>query len=370
MNAVAATVAAKATQFTFTAFAYSGIIPGSKFSFEVSGSANLLSRSTDLMPDPSDDIDEDESPTSVVDPGEADFLYGETPQQGVVVVDEGDDDEDDEEEHADNPARAHDSSYTAVADMSDMMLTGIRVVKQSLFRDIAGPRDALRVSRTRVCKEINGRMDMLAAAVRLTNHLIDSHDVNIHNGHEDMEAYELASDIVTKPRSLGWARRPQWGKQYGAKYIRAYANEIRELFNRGAAKISEKLGPAQMLEELKRRHPGKYTVPSESEIRNQITVLFTRQKQGDGEGGEDGDSISKQRGRKSNIPDALQEYLQELVSATDRVAPAAALAKVKQKFGELIKGKDGKQLTDNQIKTKFNNLKALTNENHPANFCL
>lgn len=350
--------------FTFTAFAYSGIGSGSKFSFTPGCRAKLLSESTDLTPDDSSGIDvennDEKSPANVAAPGEADFLFGQTSQQEVVVEDNGNDDEDEVEEHTDQ-ATVPDVSYAPVADMSDMLLTGVQVLKQSLFRDIVGPRDSLRESRARVCRENDGRKDILAAAVRLMMHYIDSHDVSIRDGHDNMKEYDLASNTVTKPRSLGWARRPPWGKQYGAKYMHLYAQEVRELFNRGVADSSKKMGPAQMLEELKRKHPGKYSVPSESEIRTEISVLFGKQEKA---GGENEDSTehtaTRKRGRKSKLPVAIQEYLQELASTTNPIKPSAAVAKVREKFGQLIQATDESQVTDDQIKTKFSSLKGST----------
>ena len=109
----------------------------------------------------------------------------------------------------------------------------------------------------------------------------------------------------------------------------------------------------------------------ESEIRTEISVFFGKQKKA---GGENEDSIehtaTTKRGRKSKVPVAIQEYLQELASAINPIKPSAAIAKVREKFGQLIQATDGSQVTDHQIKAKFSALKAIRNEENPTTFCL
>lgn len=78
----------------------------------------------------------------------------------------------------------------------------------------------------------------------------------------------IAKGCVQRVRKVtfltcGWARRPKKGLMYGAKYIHLYQEEVEELFNRGEADSSNKLGPARMLEVLKRRYPDRYNLPGE-----------------------------------------------------------------------------------------------------------
>lgn len=86
------------------------------------------------------------------------------------------------------------------------------------------------------------------------------------------------STLVNQPVLQGWARRPAKGKMYGAKYIREFESDIRELYERGAENKSEKLGAGRMLEELTKKYPHRYALPSESEIRTEISRLFSQSK--------------------------------------------------------------------------------------------
>lgn len=69
----------------------------------------------------------------------------------------------------------------------------------------------------------------------------------------------------------GWAVRPQKGSMYGAKYIGPFRAEIQELFCRGKVSSAERKGPGGMLEVLRLRYPDRFDLPSENEIRQEIT---------------------------------------------------------------------------------------------------
>ncbi|KAG2811083.1 hypothetical protein PC116_g19891 [Phytophthora cactorum] len=76
----------------------------------------------------------------------------------------------------------------------------------------------------------------------------------------------------------GWARRPPWGKMYDARYIKRYEEEVAELFRQGEDNSSCKLGPARMLEVLIEKHPTKYDLPSDNEIRSEMSKLTRSRK--------------------------------------------------------------------------------------------
>jgi hypothetical protein len=355
-------------QFGFKCFAYSGIGDGSTFSFKAGGSAKLVNDVVDagLAPDGDIDIGEENEPeaTVPVGDGEADFLFGDTDaNEDTVIIDEEEEAEDDDEEP--DQTVAPDVSYAPVPDTSGMMLTGVRVMKQSKFGRIVGPRDAQRVTRIRICEKKDGRKDMVAAAVRMVLDSIDAHDVDIRDGQGVMKEYELAVNTVTKARSRGWARRAPHGQQYGVKYLPMYMGDITALFKKGVKETTAKLGPAQMHEALKRKYPGRYSMPSESEIRSAIGGLVAAQKSkknegdDDDEGGDDADTATAtgQRGRKSKLPKLIQEHLEQLACDAN-LKPAAACASVREKFGTEIEATDKSRVTDPQLKVKFNVLKS------------
>jgi hypothetical protein len=243
------------------------------------------------------------------------------------------------------------------------MLTGIQVLKKSSFTSIIGPRDANRSRRKQVTKSHDGRKDLLAEAVRYANFAIDSHEILIRDGHTDMEEWKLSIGFETKARPMGWARRPAWGKCYGAKYLPDYVKEIKEMFAAGANNSSAKKGPGQMYEDLKRKHVGKYSLPRESEIRTAIGTLYSKQKAGaaaaasSAEGTEDVGDLGK-RGRKSMLPHVVLDFIDAQVSAGEETS--AILKNVRQKFGQQIRaiGSGESFVTDNQIKNRCNNLKS------------
>ena len=202
--------------------------------------------------------------------------------------------------------------------------------------------------------------------MRLVTHCIESHDVKIRNGRSDMREYALAANTATKARSKGWARRPAHGEQYGAKYLPEYAAEIKTLFQAGARESSAKMGPAQMHQALKLNHPGLYSVPSESEIRTEISSLFAQQKEKkkkdggdvDGDGEDDDDATDSGRGkRRSPIPASILSYLDKVLEEDNDAKPKDVLAMVKSKFGQ-VKLRDGSELADKVIKSKVSALKS------------
>jgi hypothetical protein len=84
----------------------------------------------------------------------------------------------------------------------------------------------------------------------------------------------LPSNLASIPLlKQGWARRPAWGNMYGARYIKRYEKEVNQMFQQGVENSSRKLGPARMVEILIQNSPKKYDIPSENEIRAEISKL-------------------------------------------------------------------------------------------------
>lgn len=64
---------------------------------------------------------------------------------------------------------------------------------------------------------------------------------------------------------------------YGRKYVAAFQQEIQEIFEHGEQENSSKLGPDRILEVLKLRHPGRFDLPYESELRQEITKMMKKE---------------------------------------------------------------------------------------------
>lgn len=65
----------------------------------------------------------------------------------------------------------------------------------------------------------------------------------VRSGEKAMSEYNKAANITGLPLKRGWARRPGWGKQYGAAYVKQYSKAIEDLFNKGAKHSSIKMNP-------------------------------------------------------------------------------------------------------------------------------
>ena len=176
------------------------------------------------------------------------------------------------------------------------------------------------------------------------------------HGHDDAPEYEEARAYKLKSRARGWGRRPHHGDTLGATYLQKYEREVVEMFNSGVFSSTSKIGPAQMREELRRRYPGKFSIPSQQELRSKVSTLFMASK---AIGGQpvpipDETHVRKpRRGRKSTLPDAVSSFLLGAVKQTPTLKPQHGLEQVRAKFPDLPT-----LVTDKQIKAKVSAIKA------------
>ena len=149
----------------------------------------------------------------------------------------------------------------------------------------------------------------------------------------------------------GWARRPKNGHMYGAKHISRYRSEIADMFERGLTNSSEKCSAAVMWEELLTKYPGRYDLPSEQEIRQEIGRLYGLQKKGR----DIRSTTSGRRGRKGM--DAIYERaLIEIVGRNPTVKPKEGHMIFLQRF----ENHEAENFpSESQIKSKISSLKQL-----------
>ena len=80
----------------------------------------------------------------------------------------------------------------------------------------------------------------------------------------------------------GWARRNvnknNLGGLYGRKYILNYKDDIERFFDKGKINSGDKMNPAQMRESLRSLYPNRFCIPSETEIKQEISKLFQGSK--------------------------------------------------------------------------------------------
>lgn len=379
--------AAANTTFLLKYFTYSGI--GSGVLLSVFIGQDKKPKKLEVETDqPKDDIDgqpEDDdgydSDAAVADADNSDnqgndFIIDqgvEIDRNEVVIenVEEetGSDTDTDEDGESDNeeadsdddavPEEIH--AYSSVNEDGSDMLTGVSVLKQSGFGVIKGPRTTGRARRTRVHKESGLRKDMVAFAVRCAGELVNSHNIKIHDGRKSMVEYEKASTISTKPRNRGWARRPPHGSQYGARYMSEYKNDILQFFNKGLEESGSKMGPGQMHEALKEKYSARFSLPSESEIRSEISQLFGKSKsknttKANGTGTTEANGTGK-RGRQSIFTEEVEEFMIKIIVDNPEIKPADGLAQVRERFGDKV-SRDESVVTDATLKSKLSNLKS------------
>jgi len=168
------------------------------------------------------------------------------------------------------------------------------------------------------------RHDTVAIAVRFASHLIQSNVVAIRDGTECAPEYAQACNQLVKPRPVGWARRPRHGDTLGAKYVFRYEHEITEMFNAGVVTSAKKRGPAQMREELQRRHPGVFSIPSITAITQKVSALLKASKDKGGtviQLSPENDITRPRRGRLSVLPHDLIGFLRTAVEDEPDIKP-------------------------------------------------
>jgi hypothetical protein len=133
------------------------------------------------------------------------------------------------------------------------------------------------------CIGITGKRDLVHYAMSYAHERIDQHDCEIINM-RDQGSESLVDRVPTTIPGMhfhaGWAQTPGHGRMYGTKYIEPFKEDIAEMFQTGFHDKSARMGAGRMLEKLRQKYPGRLDLPPESEIRQAITTLLSKQKRG------------------------------------------------------------------------------------------
>mmetsp|Transcript_17789 Transcript_17789/g.21924 ORF Transcript_17789/g.21924 Transcript_17789/m.21924 type:complete len:188 (-) Transcript_17789:469-1032(-) len=147
--------------------------------------------------------------------------------------------------------------------------------------------------------------------------------------YEDCSSFEVDTEKL-KPR--GWARRPKHGEQYGKKYIAEFACDIEELFNVGKSDSEKKLNARTMLERLRRKYPKRYTLPSETTLKQEISKLFDKQKKNTSKETASGDNNNRSYAKFPEIyANAFKRYMKEVEDAST-IKPKEAYDKLVEDY--------------------------------------
>ncbi|KAE8979457.1 hypothetical protein PR003_g26012 [Phytophthora rubi] len=147
---------------------------------------------------------------------------------------------------------------------------------------------------------------------------------------------------------------------YGARYIKRYEKEVAEMFQQGVENSSRKLGPARMVEVLIQNHPKKYDIPSENEIRAEISKLARSRRKRPREvseassivgGNEEGGGLPVIQRRKP-MKSCYASFLEDVVTSDPGIKPQLALQKLRLAFPL-----SSSELDDFKITTKVSSIK-------------
>ena len=127
------------------------------------------------------------------------------------------------------------------------------------------------------------RKDAVALAVRHAHLKLMTGECTVKDcNYEDdllQDASQFCSPALDELKK-GWGRRYRMteGGTYGKKYITKYKDEIKELFDKGNIDSSHKMNPAMIREYLTMKYPLTYSLPGETEIKQQINAFVQNKK--------------------------------------------------------------------------------------------
>lgn len=289
-------------------------------------------------------------------------------EKNALVVDVGDDDSDEDADHpsdtgedddVDNVWVAPHLSYAPTDEDGSRHMTLVHIVNSSSIdvrswtmasqpknrsTHVIAPNDHARL-----------RKDAVAVAVRFTSHLIEKNVVTVRCATEDAPEYAEARQQTLSPRPVGWARFPEQGATLGASFMHLYEREVKELFNAAVVTPSPIRGPALMREELKRRHPGVFSIPSIAALRtkmNELSKTSTEDCRTVIEVAARSDMRRSRRGRPSLLPDELVEFLDFAIQHDDSIRTGRLLRVARERFPNMDDA-----VTDTRVKAKISAIK-------------
>ena len=153
------------------------------------------------------------------------------------------------------------------------MVTGVKVERFMALGDILTSRksDQRRLKRRKEqtsgvkaqTKYVFHAIELLQTEGFDTYGIRDRKDQNVKE-FKIARGYRIPEKFRRLPR--GWARRPYRGEMYWRKYIRRYMRILYGWFKEGSDNSEMKQGPSIMVENLRKRYPNTYTLPSFTEV--------------------------------------------------------------------------------------------------------
>jgi hypothetical protein len=177
--------------------------------------------------------------------------------------------------------------------------TGVEIMKHRVFGiDPTFSNSALNASRSSSAAGIVNiagdddnfvfKKDVLGRSLFLANnHLLNNHHFRYSSERQEVEYAKAANFDATPPRQQGFARRPEQGKFYGAKYGAPYVRRVKKMFDEGTKASSSKFSASQMQEVLRQENrDNPFCIPTLHEITTLIQTFMRKSDSTDDDNGE------------------------------------------------------------------------------------
>ena len=253
----------------------------------------------------------------------------------------------------------------------DDLISKVKIVRIMEIGKITTHQKFERKDKKKQVKKIydNERNDLLAKALRYASHHISTGGISIKRADKDDKTLEDAKGFSV-PRNTyfkkGWARRNtnkhEVGGLYGRKYILNYKKEIQTFYDKGKKNSGDKMNPAQMREALQSMYPNKFRIPSETEIKQEISKLFQGSKKGDDN--DDADELNSDdddmgpKTNDSNENKSWEAILEQLVRDNFNLRPEDIWRKHLHELIETYKFENVQIPDKPTVKKKISSLKA------------
>lgn len=141
---------------------------------------------------------------------------------------------------------------------------------------------------------------------------------------------------------------------YGAKYSSRFADDLEQMFRRGETKNSLKTSAGAMRDELLKKYPGRYGIPSEFEIKQEIQKILAPRKRSamNALTGKAGEEELPPRAKRARLNPEYVGFLDGLLSDNPSLKPAEGLRMFRPRYPDVA------DITDSQLfKVKLSSMK-------------
>jgi len=129
-----------------------------------------------------------------------------------------------------------------------------------------------------------GQRDLLCFSTKCVLERVDQPDLQIviASDTDKMDIFYFANNLTLASHSFkgGWALDKKHGSKYGRKYVGPFKPDIEHMFIVRLNNNAKRIGKGRMLNHFRKKYPGRFDLPSETEIRQAISILAAKEKKG------------------------------------------------------------------------------------------